>query len=225
MVEEDMYVGADNTPWESSSTWNWPPDSFWTTDHYSLSLAVQSVPNPCCIPARSPQFGHKGNVGDNVKNLAKLSMPVPSSHSEVVIASLEAHSVVKLDLLMANLGWLFPVNFTSLEMASIWIFFFHNFPKNWDEADQPVVFMIFQVLFLEERQETCPFQSLRTFLVHHDISEMIAALQCHRWAPSLLVPCICMSSACFRLLVWIVPLSPESVAHTWSGRLRRRPYQ
>lgn len=35
MVEDDMYVGADDIPGESSSTCNWPPGSFETTDHYS----------------------------------------------------------------------------------------------------------------------------------------------------------------------------------------------
>lgn len=77
MVEDNMYVGADNIPLESSNTCNWPAGSFWTTDHYSLSLAVQLVPNLCCIVAvqsTSRPFGYKGTVGDNIKNLAKLSM-------------------------------------------------------------------------------------------------------------------------------------------------------
>lgn len=74
---EDMYVDADNINQGSSSACNWSPGSFETTCRYSLSLTVQSVPNPCCFLAiwsMSLRFGYKGAVGDNVQNIAKLGM-------------------------------------------------------------------------------------------------------------------------------------------------------
>lgn len=165
------------------------------------------------------------------QNLTAIGMK-GCQRAPAIQRSLKANNIVKLDLLMTILGWLFLVTFISLEMVSIGLvfgFFFCNFHKNWDEADQPVVFMILQVLFLVQGHETWSFHSRTNFLVHHDIPAMVAGLLCHPGTLSFPPFCSCVPVYLQLALDFLhertVPLFPDSVAHTSSGRLRRRPYQ